>query len=48
MRIVYNEKGIREFMASAIIVSSEHPVLIDKFLKDAVEVDVDAISDGVV
>jgi len=46
MRIVYNEKGIREFMASAIIVSSEHPVLIDKFLKDAVEVDVDAISDG--
>ena len=46
MRIVYNEKGIREFMASAIIVSSKHPVLIDKFLKDAVEVDVDAISDG--
>jgi carbamoyl-phosphate synthase large subunit len=33
-------------MGSAIIVSSEHPVLIDKFLKDAVEVDVDAISDG--
>jgi len=46
MRIVYNEKGIREFMGSAIIVSSKHPVLIDKFLKDAVEVDVDAISDG--
>jgi carbamoyl-phosphate synthase large subunit len=46
MRIVYNEKGVREFMASAIIVSSEHPVLIDKFLKDAVEIDVDAISDG--
>jgi carbamoyl-phosphate synthase large subunit len=46
MRIVYNEKGIREFMSSAIIVSSQHPVLIDKFLKDAIEVDVDAISDG--
>jgi len=46
MRIVYNEKGIKEFMTSAIIVSSEHPVLIDKFLKDAIEVDVDAISDG--
>ncbi|MGW8195371.1 MAG: carbamoyl-phosphate synthase large subunit, partial [Desulforhopalus sp.] len=46
MRIVYSEKGIREFMASAIIVSSQHPVLIDKFLKDAIEVDVDAISDG--
>jgi carbamoyl-phosphate synthase large subunit len=46
MRIVYNEKGIKEFMSSAIIVSSQHPVLIDKFLKDAIEVDVDAISDG--
>ncbi len=46
MRIVYNEKGIKEFMTSAVIVSSEHPVLIDKFLKDAIEVDVDAISDG--
>jgi carbamoyl-phosphate synthase large subunit len=46
MRIVYNEKGIKEFMTSAIIVSSQHPVLIDKFLKDAIEVDVDAISDG--
>ena len=46
MRIVYNGKGIKEFMASAIIVSSQHPVLIDKFLKDAIEVDVDAISDG--
>ncbi|MFC1844267.1 carbamoyl-phosphate synthase large subunit [Thermodesulfobacteriota bacterium] len=46
MRIVYNGKGIKEFMTSAIIVSSEHPVLIDKFLKDAIEVDVDAISDG--
>ncbi len=46
MRIVYKDKGIKEFMASAIIVSSEHPVLIDKFLKDAIEVDVDALSDG--
>ena len=46
MRIVYNDKGVKEFMASAIIVSSQHPVLIDKFLKDAIEVDVDAISDG--
>jgi carbamoyl-phosphate synthase large subunit len=46
MRIVYNEEGIRQFMAYAMIVSSEHPVLIDKFLKDAIEVDVDALSDG--
>jgi len=33
-------------MSSAIDVSSEHPILIDKFLKDAIEIDVDAISDG--
>jgi carbamoyl-phosphate synthase large subunit len=46
MRIVYNEQGIREFMALPAIVESEHPVLLDKFLKDAVEVDVDAVSDG--
>ena len=46
MRIVYNEQGVREFMGLAMIASSEHPVLIDKFLKDAIEVDVDAISDG--
>ncbi len=46
MRIVFNDAGLKEFMASAIVVSSKHPVLIDKFLKEAVEVDVDAISDG--
>jgi carbamoyl-phosphate synthase large subunit len=46
MRIVYNEQGIRDFMALPSIVMSEHPVLLDKFLKDAIEVDVDAVSDG--
>ena len=46
MRIVYNEQGIREFMALPTIMGSEHPVLLDKFLKDAIEVDVDAVSDG--
>ncbi len=46
MRIVYNKKGIQEFMESEIGLSAEHPVLIDKFLKEAVEVDVDAVSDG--
>jgi len=46
MRIVYNEQGIREFMALPSIVGSEHPVLLDQFLKDAIEVDVDAVSDG--
>ncbi|MDH3393712.1 MAG: carbamoyl-phosphate synthase large subunit, partial [Desulfobulbaceae bacterium] len=46
MRIVYNVKELKEYMTSAIAVSSEHPILLDKFLKDAVEIDVDAISDN--
>jgi carbamoyl-phosphate synthase large subunit len=46
MRIVYNENELKRYMTSAIAVSSEHPILIDKFLKEAVEVDVDAISDS--
>ncbi len=46
MRIVYNEQGIREFMALPSVAGSEHPVLLDRFLKDAIEVDVDAVSDG--
>ena len=48
MRIVYNEEGIREFMAIPGMAGSEHPVLLDKFLKDAIEVDVDAVSDGLI
>ncbi|WPD21657.1 MAG: carbamoyl-phosphate synthase large subunit [Candidatus Electrothrix scaldis] len=46
MQIVYNDQGLREFMARPTIMGSEHPVLLDRFLKDAIEVDVDAISDG--
>ncbi|MBP7088588.1 MAG: carbamoyl-phosphate synthase large subunit [Candidatus Omnitrophica bacterium] len=46
MKIVYNEKDLANFMKIAKEVSQEHPVLIDKFLEEAVEVDVDAISDG--
>ncbi len=46
MRIVYNEADLIDYMQTAIDVSPEHPILIDKFLKDAIEVDVDAISDG--
>ncbi|CAK8718040.1 carbamoyl-phosphate synthase large subunit [Candidatus Electronema halotolerans] len=46
MQIVYNEQGLRDFMARPSIVASEHPVLLDRFLKDAIEVDVDAVSDG--
>ncbi|MFN2369019.1 MAG: carbamoyl-phosphate synthase large subunit [Desulfurivibrionaceae bacterium] len=46
MRIVYNDKELNDYMTSAISVSPEKPILIDKFLKDAVEIDVDAICDG--
>jgi carbamoyl-phosphate synthase large subunit len=46
MEIVYDEKALEEFMSEATDVSPDHPVLIDKFLEDAVEVDVDAVADG--
>ncbi|MFH1075319.1 MAG: carbamoyl-phosphate synthase large subunit, partial [Pseudomonadota bacterium] len=46
MRIVYDRKSLMEFAAEAILISPEHPVLIDHFLEDAIEIDVDAVSDG--
>ena len=46
MRIVYNENELREYMDEAVSVSNESPVLIDKFLDRAIELDVDAICDG--
>ncbi|MDE0029729.1 MAG: carbamoyl-phosphate synthase large subunit [Deltaproteobacteria bacterium] len=46
MEIVYEEAKLREYLVSAFQASVEHPVLIDKFLDDATEVDVDAIADG--
>jgi len=46
MRIVYSDKGIEDFMTAVGGTILEHPVLIDKFLQDAIEVDVDAICDG--
>lgn len=46
MEIVYDERALEEFMREAADVSPDHPVLIDKFLEDAVEVDVDAVADG--
>ena len=46
MQIVYDEKLLHEYMNSAVEASPEHPVLIDKYLEEAIEVDVDAISDG--
>jgi len=46
MRIVYDEKSLAEFIDEAVYVSGNAPILIDKFLEDAIEVDVDAVSDG--
>ncbi len=46
MQIVYDENGLLEYMHSAVTASPNHPVLIDKYLADAIEVDADAISDG--
>ncbi len=46
MKIVYDPKDMENFTRLAILASPGHPVLIDKFLESAVEVDVDAISDG--
>jgi len=46
MEIVYNEDDLRNYMAEAVSVSNESPVLLDRFLNDAIEVDVDAVCDG--
>lgn len=46
MEIVYDEKDLTRYMSEAVKVSNEHPVLIDEFLDDAVEIDVDAVCDG--
>ncbi len=47
MEIVYDEASLVDYMRRAVKASPEHPVLVDKYLMDAIEVDVDAISDGV-
>ena len=46
MEIVYNEAELRSYMNNAVSVSNDSPVLLDRFLDDAIEVDVDAICDG--
>ncbi len=46
MEIVYDEASLDQYMAEAVEVSPQQPVLIDKFLEEATEVDVDAVSDG--
>jgi carbamoyl-phosphate synthase large subunit len=46
MQIVYDDQDLVQFVAEAVQVAPEHPVLIDKFLEDALEIDVDAVADG--
>jgi carbamoyl-phosphate synthase large subunit len=46
MEVVYDESDLREYVDRAVKASPGHPLLIDKFLEDATEVDVDAIADG--
>jgi carbamoyl-phosphate synthase large subunit len=46
MAIVYDEDSVRKYMQEAVIFSQDRPVLIDRFLEDATEVDVDCLCDG--
>ena len=46
MAIVYDDASLERYMRQAVAASPEHPVLIDRFLEDAFEMDVDAVSDG--
>jgi carbamoyl-phosphate synthase large subunit len=46
MAIVYDESNLREYVGYAMEAAPGHPILIDRFLEDAIELDVDAISDG--
>lgn len=46
MEIVYQEEDLRYYLSHAVVVSHDSPVLLDKFLEDAIEVDIDAICDG--
>ncbi|HWG89527.1 MAG TPA: carbamoyl-phosphate synthase large subunit [Candidatus Thermoplasmatota archaeon] len=46
MEIVYDEKDLEDYMREAVKASKKHPVLVDKYLTNAVEIDVDAVCDG--
>jgi len=46
MQIVYDEETLREYFTRAVQASPKHPVLLDRFLEDAFEADVDAVCDG--
>ncbi len=46
MEIVYDDESLENYIKFAVEASPDHPILVDKFLEDAIEIDVDAISDG--
>ncbi len=46
MEIVYDNSELKEYMKEAVRISPKHPILVDKFLEDAIEIDVDALCDG--
>lgn len=46
MEVVYQEEDLRHYLTHAVAVSNDSPVLLDKFLNDAIEVDIDAVCDG--
>ncbi|WP_454785616.1 carbamoyl-phosphate synthase large subunit [Legionella sp. WA2024007413] len=46
MEVVYQEDDLRHYLSHAVAVSNDSPVLLDKFLNDAIEVDIDAVCDG--
>ncbi len=47
MEIVYDSENLQRYMKTAVLVSPEHPILLDSFLDEAIEIDVDALCDGV-
>ncbi len=46
MEIVYSEEELRTYVDTAVKVSNNHPILVDKYLNEAIEIDIDAVSDG--
>ncbi|GAB6035956.1 carbamoyl-phosphate synthase large subunit [Fundidesulfovibrio butyratiphilus] len=46
MEVVYDEEGLADYFKRSVVVTPQHPILIDKFLENATEVDVDALCDG--
>lgn len=46
MEVVYQEEDLRHYLTHAVAVSNDSPVLLDRFLNDAIEVDIDAVCDG--